>query len=793
MSNVNYYHISFNGGLIPEILRANFDPIFYRFQYEHLSSLSDEQLLRHFFYVGWFEGLNPNAWFDTSSYLEMNEDVRTSGMNPLLHFMLSGRQEGRLYRMPVPLKAINEGVFGRADVDWVSVIEKIIDTKFYKSQIIESVPPHLSFSAHYCFRGWKMGLLPSAEYSTQGVSLNPTGFSHLVPPAIASAATTNAVLSQEAEASTQPELNTAYSRSRKDETRARTKPVDLTNRLVRLSYEKFLKEPEQSFLLSREIENEAGERPEEIYADDVKDVAACFDRAFYIRNNSDVKDAGVDPIEHYYYTGWREGRDPTPWFSTSYYLATNPDVASAQVNPFWHYVVAGQHEGRAAKKDGAAGKDILANLASPQDKVAGYTTPAHVRLNEASLIAIFEAALSNSEGLVFSISHDCYTNVTGGIQIFISDEQLLFNQRKYTYLHSSPLRGSLLLKEETAEFAISRIVVDGKVVGAATDLEIEGAMLHFAYSYKKKKIFVVHCALGHSVDGLLRVRRALNPDRSFFWLHDYSSLCSGFNLLRNDIKFCHAPPLSSEACRICIYGTSRALQLDLMGRLFQEARFVVVAPSESARKLWEASTSLYSEGIITVEHCSVTTNRLRKAPRDPDKIGLSADPVRVAYLGFPVYHKGWAVFERIMKETRHRRGYKFFHFASPSSLYYSDQVVSIEVDVTSSDREAMTRLLAENNIDLVVMAAAWPETFSYVTYEALAAGCDIVTLADSGNVTATIARTGRGLVFDSPDDLIGFFVLHHAVGYARARARYPISLGHLTHTGTTAALAFADR
>ena len=51
-------------------------------------------------------------------------------------------------------------------------------------------------------------------------------------------------------------------------------------------------------------------------------------------------------MEHYFYTGWREGRDPSAAFSTSYYLSLNPDVAAEGINPLVHYVDDGRAEGR---------------------------------------------------------------------------------------------------------------------------------------------------------------------------------------------------------------------------------------------------------------------------------------------------------------------------------------------------------------------------------------------------------------------------------------------------------------
>ncbi len=49
------------------------------------------------------------------------------------------------------------------------------------------------------------------------------------------------------------------------------------------------------------------------------------------------------------------------------------------------------------------------------------------------------------------------------------------------------------------------------------------------------------------------------------------------------------------------------------------------------------------------------------------------------------------------------------------------------------------------------MVLVWPlcrETFSFVAYEAVAAGCAVVTSPDSGNVAAFVGETGHGRVLD---------------------------------------------
>jgi glycosyltransferase involved in cell wall biosynthesis len=74
--------------------------------------------------------------------------------------------------------------------------------------------------------------------------------------------------------------------------------------------------------------------------------SGLFDRDYYISQNPDVAQAGLDPVKHYFIRGAYEGRNPHRLFDTSYYLTRNPDVSKAGVNPFAHYLVRGAFERR---------------------------------------------------------------------------------------------------------------------------------------------------------------------------------------------------------------------------------------------------------------------------------------------------------------------------------------------------------------------------------------------------------------------------------------------------------------
>ncbi len=74
--------------------------------------------------------------------------------------------------------------------------------------------------------------------------------------------------------------------------------------------------------------------------------SGLFDTDYYLRTNADVRNARVNPIKHYYFHGWMEGRNPSNEFNTQFYLSSNEDVKKSQINPLVHYIKYGKLEGR---------------------------------------------------------------------------------------------------------------------------------------------------------------------------------------------------------------------------------------------------------------------------------------------------------------------------------------------------------------------------------------------------------------------------------------------------------------
>lgn len=156
-------------------------------------------------------------------------------------------------------------------------------------------------------------------------------------------------------------------------------------------------------------------------AQTIKTIASEFDADLYLRENSDVRDAGMHPLLHYVDYGWREGRNPSKLFWTSYYRATYEDVRNFDVNPFFHYLTEGRKEGR---KPNPVGSTLWSRSRAPSEEdwdsacaakgvsnaVVDVIVPVYDGFHET--LAAIHAVLANAQTAPFElvVVNDCSPN-----------------------------------------------------------------------------------------------------------------------------------------------------------------------------------------------------------------------------------------------------------------------------------------------------------------------------------------------------------------------------------------------
>ena len=746
------------------LVRPLFDAEFYAREYRDVRG-DAEALLRHFCERGWKEGRNPHAGFDTVSYLAAHPDVAQVGWNPFYHYVLAGHGENRLI-VPAFLPSVAaRAVLGRDPGDWVALLRPEVDEAYYAEQIYPRPDGSFDLVAHFAYRGWLEERNPTADFDVHAaLSERPELRDARLNPLVA------AIAERPQAAASSPRLD-------EDD------PGIVTTRFRR---DMLFGIPERLEAIGSEFAGQVP-NPGAAYADPVERVVADhMDRNYYLATYADVRESGIDPVEHFCRLGWAERRNPAAWFDTGYYMRANGDIAQSGVNPFWHYVVEGRKEGRKPHRPGGYRRDIIERAVDPDTRTNAYNRPEPTGLLTRTRVhRLLQAAVAAANGLVISLSHDCYVRVTGGIQLFIADEQMRYARQGMVYLHLSPFVPLLRLADPDSTGCLVNMVIDGRYVGITSYADITATLERIEKRPEERRMFLVHCLLGHHLPDTIDLQRASASTANAFWVHDYSSICLGYTLLRNDVSYCHAPPPDSISCRVCVYGERRPGHLAQMRALFEAVPFHVVAPSEAALAIWLQHSDLPHLSAVAHGHCDLVATDEPAVPREPGR------PVRVAFIGYARAHKGWPLWTELVSRSRRCGAYEFLHLGSLETAEASAGLKHYVVETSAGQPDAMADAVRDLEIDLVMVLSTWPETFSYVTFEALAGGADVVCMKDSGNVADTVLRRGRGVVAADEKSLFKFFTSLRAVEYVRLCRQQGGAVGQLVREGTTATFRMA--
>jgi FkbM family methyltransferase len=362
--------------------------------------------------------------------------------------------------------------------------------------------------------------------------------------------------------------------------------------------------------------------------------AEGFDRDYYLRHNADVAAAGVDPLSHFVQTGWREGRNPAPWFDLDYYLKMHPHLAEAGVNPLLHYLQTGRSNGHLTTHPGGEKVALLDKRKDP--KPVHYENVNFRVLGRSDLSRALRAALERSGNrLQLSFSHSDWKEAVGGTEVCLQIEAQACNGRGITHLVLHPLVQTWKVSEHEDTAAIELgVYLDGERLGISSYDAVAGALAsvrtddgHFSVT--------IHHILGHQVSGMIDVALSTGTQGVQFYLHDYLTVCTQCNLLRNDISFCGGPDITSGSCRICYHGAGRKAHLERVKPLFEALNVTLVSPSQAALDVWTAATNLKPARTAVQPHIT-----LASTPRaEPCTVDM-ARPARIGFVGARRFHKG---------------------------------------------------------------------------------------------------------------------------------------------------------
>jgi hypothetical protein len=711
----------FPGDLLT-VLEQEFDSKYYIERYPDVREAGIDPL-EHYAFAGWLLARDPCHAFSTSYYLSRNKDVVAERMNPFYHYLKFGRSEGRWPIVP-SAESIEKNRLK-------AILRVFFDADFYLQKYPDIGKAGLDPLEHYVTSGFSEGMIPfpgfePKDYQAEhGLSEDDSPLYHYV-------------------------IFGRFAHERRAEcvtpgSEKETGKAQKTNGIIAA-------------------------------------IKTDFDAEYYLNANQDIALAGLEPVRHYVEYGWKAGANPHPEFDTHYYLDANPDVKASGCNPFWHYLVAGRAENRVGVPEEGYKKVTLRSLKSIDERVRCWSKyrslPEEINTAEQILAGFNEALIAGSRGLVVSVGHDDYQKVIGGVQLCIAEEQELLNAKSINYLNISPASPMPVVSSNSLDCLAVKLILNGAAVGVVYFDVFLAALEQLVALNEWKKYLLIHAMHGHKVEGVIALNKVLSPEASYYWMHDYFSICPGSHLVRNDVDYCHAPDSSSPGCAICIYGEIRNEHLSAYERLFREIGFEVISPSRFTLDLWKEKSSLPYKDSRVIAHREL----LPVDCRDSDRVVRLDRPLRVAYLGYPATHKGWPIFKELVDKFGSDSRYVFYHIGI--GYQHNRNITFIEAKSTWENLELMAEIVQENEIDIVVLSSISPETFSLMTYEAVSAGCFVLTGMNSGNIAALVQERDFGMVYESEHELHDWFesgsIIDRARGYQSESACYELARSGIT-------------
>jgi hypothetical protein len=435
-------------------------------------------------------------------------------------------------------------------------------------------------------------------------------------------------------------------------------------------------------------------------------------------------------------------------------------------------------EGWAYRKPTSRNKARILGAISPRERARewGAISTQEPLSRDVVRRALMAAVEEATGGIVIGLSHDHYLTIAGGVQNCIGDEQAALCKAGWTYLHICPNRPLPLLAEvvdpERFEVVAS---LNGKTLGVVLISDIEAIALDLVRAGRKPRC-VVHHMLGFAPELIARLIRACNDNQPLVWLHDLFTLCPSVHLLRNDATFCFAPPVDSAVCRICNSGPDRASHVQRMQTFFTSTHPSVIAPSATLFDFWvQYGKYIYRDSTI-IAPCEVVFD-------GGSQVFDATRPLRIAFLGSPIYHKGWDAFESLARWHARDERYAFYHFGSADPEVPCLQ--HVPVTVARESRSAMIEAVRAAEIDVVINWSMCYESFSFTAIEAVAAGAFVVARRDAGNVWPLVRAINpkRGCSVVGETELLALFADGQIFEYVSVADRRTGSLRFGSYTG----------
>lgn len=359
--------------------------------------------------------------------------------------------------------------------------------------------------------------------------------------------------------------------------------------------------------------------------------------------------------------------------------------------------------------------------------------------------------LPERQKCIVAISFLNYQTAVGGMSKYIMAHEKMYREEGYSYICIYSVKK--IYKKKIPLFYFYGVIIDGVNQGIVTIDDL----LYFFYLMNEQGYIVndvhIHNMLYMNLHHMIRLANTLPKTPFKLILHDFHTICTNFNLLKNGDHYCGDDGMSKEKCSDCKFYDSSSRFVEGVKLLIENVKYrlIVVAPSEVAKNIWLKSYPGFRENVVVVTEQIWKGNYLLNREQLPYNSSIS-----IGYLGNKSRHKGWNVWQEFAKRANdNHTDFQFIVFNSQRDI--DEEFMShVPVRFRKENLNAMITALRENCVECVLLWSIWPETYSYTLFEACAANAFIITNPNSGNIAYVVKEFGNGIILNNEEELYYF-------------------------------------
>ena len=436
-----------------------------------------------------------------------------------------------------------------------------------------------------------------------------------------------------------------------------------------------------------------------------------FDDEFYLKKYPKVASSGMDPLLHYIFFGFNEGKKPNDTFDGIFYKNHYSDV---DINPLVHYALYGIKQNRQIK---VKNKD-LSEFHDGTKK---------------SILFVLHEKIGTVGGTGF-LNMDIIDNLPDEYNAFIltsdgEDVELWYvceNLEKIANYNIS--------------FNTNFSVIDNDDNFISRDsfediFSNDNLAIVYDEILSKLNISIVHInhLINHSFDLINIITKKSIP--FLVNLHDFYYICPSIHLVDNDCQYCK---FNCQDCK----GIAHKSDIDneiILERWHRECKNLLekssinVAPTQSV-------VDVYQEIYPKLNNFNVLEHGV-KIDKSSYKAQLTSKPIKILVPGHVSPHKGSLVIKKLKEFDKDKNlELHFMGTTIPNLNKYG-------VNHGKYQRNDFNRIVAEIEPSFSLILSTCPETYSYTLTESWMAGLPVIA-SNLGALKQRIASTGAGWLVD---------------------------------------------